>query len=94
MVSNLYDDNVALPTVSHDRVEEPPERRQVLHIQVFESVFLPQGKRNAILLHDLAMKAVREEDRTEGAENIGSPPNSCVKSTAENCYPGSKRSEY
>lgn len=71
MIGNLYDDDVAFPAVSHDCVEEPPERRQVLDVEVLKPILGPQTTRDPILLHDFAMKTVREQDRAEGADASG-----------------------
>ena len=62
MVNDLNDDNVTLPVVSHDRVEEPPERGQIVDVKVLKPILVPKAAGSAILPHELAMKAVCEKD--------------------------------
>jgi len=62
MVNDLNDDDVTLPVVSDDRVEEPPERGQILDAEVLKPILVPKAAGNAILPHELAMKAVCEKD--------------------------------
>jgi len=67
MVSDFNDDDVTLSAVADDRVEQPPERWQVLHVQIIQAVLVPQCPWDAVLLHDFSMETVREKDGTKGA---------------------------
>src|SRR5881296_3663315 len=62
VIHDFDHNDVPLAAIAHDRVEEPPEGGQVLHEQVLQSVPVLQGLRDPVSFHDLAMKAVRQEN--------------------------------
>src|SRR3989475_2369671 len=66
MIHDFDDHDVPLAAIAHDRVEEPPERRQVLHEQVVQPMPVLQGLRYPVSVHALAGKAVGQENRLEG----------------------------
>src|SRR2546427_7502708 len=69
VIHDLHDHDISFSTVADDRVEEPPERSQVLDVEVLQAIRVPKDARDAILSHDLTVQAVGEEDGTEGSNS-------------------------
>src|SRR5437764_6243173 len=68
LIHDFDDNGVPFAPIAHDRVEEPPERGQVFHEQVLQSMPVPQGLRDPVSFDDLAMKAVRQQNWLEGTD--------------------------
>src|SRR2546425_12122331 len=66
VIDNFYDNDVPHPSVTRNRVEEPPKRWQVLHEYVLHSMFVLQEPRNPVLLDDLAVRPIRNNDQFDG----------------------------
>src|SRR5256885_4131672 len=69
VIHDLHDHDISFSTVADERVQEPPERRQILDVAVLQAIRVPEDTRDAILFHDLTVQAVGEEDGTEGSNS-------------------------
>src|SRR5256886_14390486 len=69
VLSNRNGHDVSFSAVTNDRVEEPPERRQILDVEVLQAIRVSEDARDAILFHDLTVRTVGEEDGTEGSNS-------------------------
>jgi len=69
VIRDLNDHDVSFSAVTNDRVEEPPERRQILDVEVLQAIRVSEDARDAILFHDLTVQTVGEEDGTEGSNS-------------------------
>src|SRR2546428_9318364 len=69
VIRDLNDHDVSFSAVTNDRVEEPPERRQILDVEVLQAIRVSEDARDAILFHDLTVRTVGEEDGTEGSNS-------------------------
>ena len=62
MVDDFDHHDVPFSSVTDDRVEEPPEGRQILDEEVLKPMPVPEHARYVILFHDFTVKAVCEQD--------------------------------
>src|SRR3989475_9517928 len=69
VIRDLNDHDVSFSAVTNDRVEQPPERRQILDVEVLQAIRVSEDARDAILFHDLTVQTVGEEDGTEGSNS-------------------------
>src|SRR5256886_9474190 len=69
VIHDLHDHDISFSTVANDRVQELPERRQILDVEVLQAIRVPEDARDAIPFHDLTLQAVGEEDGTEGSNS-------------------------
>lgn len=65
---NYYD--VRLPVSPHYGVEEPPEVRQVLHVQIFEGVHSLEVVWDSRLSYDLPVEAISKENIPEAPRSF------------------------
>jgi hypothetical protein len=62
MVDDPDHHDVPFSSVTDDRVEEPPEGRQILDEEVLKPMPIPEHAKFVILFHDFTVKAVCEQD--------------------------------
>src|SRR2546427_359347 len=48
VIHDLHDHDISFSTVANDRVQEPPERRQILDVEVLQAIRVPEERQRGV----------------------------------------------